>query len=84
MTNETWYIDAEALMELARNHVGGTVDCNDIARLPRAEVVKVIHGEWIVECKNSYRCSNCFKSRNSDVQRGWDFCPFCGSKNKFR
>lgn len=27
-------ISRDALLELARSHVGGTVDCNDIARMP--------------------------------------------------
>ena len=29
-------IDADALMELARNHISKSVDCNDIARFPTA------------------------------------------------
>ena len=37
-------ISREALMEYARNHVGHTIDCNDIARFPavEAELVRKI------------------------------------------
>lgn len=31
-----------ALLELAHNHVGGTVDCNDIARFPAVDAVEVV------------------------------------------
>jgi len=35
-------ISRSALLELAHNHVGGTVDCNDIARLPAVDAVEVV------------------------------------------
>lgn len=59
-------IDANALLGLAHNHVGGTVDCNDIARFPTLEYVPVKHGEWIEdkleypeEVIFRYKCSEC-------------------------
>ena len=36
-------ISRSALMELAHNHVGGTVDCNDIARFPAVDAEVVLH-----------------------------------------
>ena len=36
-------ISRSALMELAHNHVGGTVDCNDIARFPAVDAEPVRH-----------------------------------------
>ena len=36
------------------------------------------HGRWEVVCKNVRRCSNCKTERNTDDQRGWYSCPFCG------
>lgn len=39
-------IDADALMELARNHINRAVDCNDIARFP------TIEAEPVVRCKD--------------------------------
>lgn len=45
-------IDADALMELARNNVNRTVDCNDIARFPTIDAVPVV------------RCRECKHHRN--------------------
>ena len=36
-------ISRSALMDFARNHVGGTVDVNDIARFPALDVAQVMH-----------------------------------------
>lgn len=36
-------ISRSALLELAHNHVGGTVDCNDIARFPAVDAEVVRH-----------------------------------------
>ena len=75
-------IDANALMELARNHVGRTVDCNDIARFPILDYAPVRHGEWeeVIEKsifgKRFLRCSNC-KSEQGLMIR-FNYCPNCG------
>ena len=45
MANEKWLIDAENLMNLARNHIDGTVDCNDIARVQKIDAVEVVRCE---------------------------------------
>ena len=50
-------IDADALMELCRNNINGTVDCNDIARVStvcdieriKAEIQKPIRETRIVD-----------------------------------
>lgn len=55
-------IDADALMELARNHVNRTVDCNDIARFPTIETVPVVHGRWAMDedpHDGDCRCTAC-------------------------
>ena len=36
-------------------------------------------GRWITVCKNVRKCSNCNTQRNTDDQRGWYSCPFCGT-----
>ena len=36
-------------------------------------------GRWITVCKNVRKCPNCKKERNTDDQRGWYSCPFCGT-----
>lgn len=40
-------INADALMELARSHVNGTVDCNDIARFPAIDAAPVVHAHVV-------------------------------------
>ena len=40
--------------------------------------MKQKHGRWEIVCKNVRKCSNCGNNRNTDDQRGWDFCPSCG------
>ena len=42
------------------------------------DFVEVKHGRWEVVCKNVRKCSNCKTERNTDEQRGWYSCPFCG------
>jgi hypothetical protein len=41
-------ISRSALLEFAHNHIGGIVDCNDIARFPAVDAVEV------VRCKDCY------------------------------
>ena len=36
------YIERDALMDFANNHVNGIIDTNDIARFPAADVVEVV------------------------------------------
>ena len=49
-------ISRSALMELARNHIGGTVDCNDIARFPGVDAVEVV------------RCKDCLNAMKVEKQ----------------
>lgn len=42
-------IDADALCKLARNSKDGTVDCNDIMRMPFTDAVEVVRCK---ECKH--------------------------------
>lgn len=77
-------ISRSALMELAHNHVGGTVDCNDIARFPAVDAEPVRHGRWILNRHyGDFECSEChsgdftvldFKNHNMN------YCPNCGCK----
>lgn len=75
-------IDADALMELARNHINRAVDCNDIARFPTIEAEPVRHGEWVTDDLGRTHCSRCHKrlpyfhcyndEPNSDWDEEWD------------
>lgn len=70
-------IDADMLMELARNDVNRTVDCNDIARFPAVDAVPVV------------RCGKCAKAKKfhnpkmgdlilcSEYRVFTDECGFC-------
>ena len=65
-------ISRSALLELAHNHVGGTVDCNDIARFPYViNVVKVV------------RCLDCVHSRPLFADSGEPEIMICIHKNMF-
>ena len=72
-------------MELARNRVNGTVDCNDIARFPAIYAALVVHAKWgkPIEYGLPYAanhlgvvCSYCCKWSDNK----YNFCPNCGAK----
>lgn len=70
-------ISRSALLELAHNHVGGTVDCNDIARFPAVDAEPVRHGEWVISESPAHlstiRCSEC----GTMYQRRWKaYCNY--------
>ena len=84
-------ISREALMEYARNHVGHTIDCNDIARFPAVDAEPVRHGQWEKICTSSWRWKhdgahvvNRFKFKHNDcgkvVAKAEPYCPKCGAK----
>jgi hypothetical protein len=68
-------ISREALLEFARNHIGGTVDCNDIARFPAVDAEPVRHGRWIERDGKTW-CSLCGASNKAYKP---PFCPHCGA-----
>lgn len=74
------YIDADKLIEFANNTKDKTIDANDIARFPIADVRENVKGEWIIK-KDVTECSNCHTKWNN--YRGlistFDFCPDCGA-----
>jgi hypothetical protein len=74
MVNEKRLIDANALMELARNHIDGIVDCNDIARFPRVDAVEVVRCK---DCKH-LEITGCYGECRKLVRivKPWDFCSY--------
>lgn len=84
------YIDADALLEFANNHVGGVIDCNDIARFPTIEAEPVRHGTWIGIEYDGYadgcpvydlwECSECKHEHKGEEDTLTDYCPDCGAK----
>ena len=76
-------IDADKLMELARNHVGRTVDCNDIARFPTVDAVPVVQATREVFNENgtgSYRCSQCGVVHYGGSTGLMRYCSHCGAR----
>lgn len=81
-------IDVDSLMEFARNHKDGKVDCNDIARFPTIDAVPVAHGRW--ECQDgdfsdNWKCSACgiewfFEYDPTETETKVNYCPDCGAK----
>lgn len=73
-------ISRKALLEFAHNHIGGRIDCNDIARFPAVDAELVRHGEWI---PGDYYdigdvCSKCdWDSRQ--ISPLYHYCPNCGA-----
>ena len=62
-------IDANALLEFARNHVGGMIGCNDIARFPTIDAVQVV------------RCRDCVLWKQVDEHCGK--CPFLIGEHQY-
>ena len=78
-------IRRDGLLEFARNHIDGKIDCNDIARFPYANAEPVRHGRWIKENirKKSYLrlCSDCGKiAYFCGTGCSYKYCPHCGAK----
>lgn len=83
-----WLINADALMEYARNSIDRRVDCNDIARFPTIDAEPVLHGEWITkkvgarvsgfqcsECGREVKCGNDYFMK--PTKRVGDIFPYC-------
>ena len=46
---------------------------------PTVDATPVLHGRWIVENKESIRCSECCFNR-ATIKMPMDYCPNCGAK----
>ena len=73
------YIDADKLIEFANNTKDKTIDANDIARFPAADVRENVRGEWLHISDGYYdflKCSQCGKTTDSQS----NYCPNCGAE----
>ena len=61
-------ISRSALIEFARNHFGGEIDCNDIARFPTIDAVPV------VRCRECQEIEPCLA-----VNDGYSWCNAWGT-----
>lgn len=78
------YVDRDALIEFANNHIGG-IDANDIARFPGADVREVTRGEWVVSHFGGEHYATCTHCRiemeiSPHYLRNMKFCPNCGAE----
>ena len=88
------YIERGAVIDILRKYstenpssLGRHSGVADIAmcevdRVPAADVVKVVHGEWCWEGKFK-ACSKCGSYVEWNETLGanfWKYCPFCGAK----
>jgi rubrerythrin len=80
-------IRRDALLEFARNHIDGKIDCNDIARFPYANAKPVRRGRWEDCYPNDriisdtvYACSVCGAAVFKNFAPKMNFCPNCGAK----
>ena len=89
------YIEREAAVKVAEKYglangsaLGrhtGLADCitSEIADIPTADVVPVVHGRWGEKEKYTfgimYDCSLC-ENRILDNGHPWNYCPNCGAK----
>lgn len=78
-----WYNDDYGFGTKQARHDG--VECVVdlcIKQAPAADVVEVVHGEWIAH-GYKWRCSVCNHRLNLDgtpTENGFYFCPNCGAK----
>ena len=66
-------ISRSALLDFAHNHIGGTVDCNDIARFPAVDAVEVVRCR---DCKHRgivTECPMCYTEDSYDDDYGYDY-----------
>ena len=78
------YVNVYKLMEFANNMKDKTIDANDIARFPWADVRENVHAHLgKAEVKRGvwwHTCPKCKATWGSeDGELGINFCPHCGA-----
>ena len=75
-------IDADKLMEFAKNHINHSINCNDIARFPTVDAAPVRHGRWNTSLDGiTPFCTACgMKHRITNFSKIPNYCPNCGAK----
>lgn len=81
------YIDATAFLEHMKRTIRYFDVKYDIENFPTADVVPVVHGEWVEYPRPYYfKCSNCKytvphkKANLFNGKREYNYCPHCGAK----
>ena len=81
------YINVDKLIEFANNTKDKTIDANDIARFPAADVRENVKAHWI-DMKptgdSRFMCSRCRCKEKVPTIMGvpivWGYCPNCGAE----
>ena len=89
------YIEREEVLKHKRKMSGAdfggefwdeAVLCEDIRKIPTADVASVVHGRWLdtdtfdFHCVHIYQCSNCRREVTDDYIDNHKFCLHCGAK----
>lgn len=86
------YIKREAAVKVAEKYglangsaLGrhtGLADCiaSEIAIIPAADVVPVVHGRWVDAGRGIKACSNCNHGIKEHMACANHYCPNCGAK----
>lgn len=86
---EARYVNVYKLMEFANNMKDKSIDANDIARFPWADVRENVHAHWEIvydeDCDDGgkYICGNCRHAFSFGAYFElcrFDYCPNCGAK----
>ena len=75
------YINAEAFIEEndGAENSGWTLK-ELIENFPTADVVEVVHGQWIMNDDQVYECKECGYVPSFDGYTYFNYCPNCGAR----
>lgn len=62
-----------------RKEFFGSVLWNILDDMPTIDAVPVVHGRWMFDRPNHYKCSEC-DAMWSGIVRFMSYCPNCGAK----
>ena len=84
------YITDDCLMDIAYEHMDDDALIglqNALEEIPTADVVEVVHGEWVKDEEKSkkliesiYICSACHNFEAWGETEKYNYCPNCGAK----
>ena len=75
------YIEENEIYKLFNARGVAQLHVADIDVLPRADVVEVVHGQWVYDHWCEFKCSNCGHWSDSKPYKGKEnYCPNCGAK----
>lgn len=55
---------------------------SELRLMPTADVVEVVHGEWVLNDDQVYECKDCGYVPSFDGYTYFNYCPICSAKMK--